>query len=94
MLTPKNFSNHHGAIIQNSNNNRAMLDSMIKKQTINSGRNRGHMNSTTLRQDGNNNGRMMIKKAMSPVIDTNPRNMNVGYGSNPLVNSQVSQGSQ
>ena len=70
-----------------------MLDSMIKKQTINSGRARGHMNSTTLRQDGSNNGRMMIKKAMSPVIDTNARNMNGGYGSNPLQNSQVSQGS-
>jgi hypothetical protein len=43
---------------------------MIRKQTINSGRARG-MNSTTLRQDGNNTnqGRLIIKKTISPGFD-------------------------
>jgi len=39
--------NHHGAIIQGQNNR--VLDNMIKKHSINSGRVRGQINSTTIR---------------------------------------------
>jgi len=65
----------HGAIIQNQgnngSNNRNMLESMIKKNNINSGRVRGQINSTTIRQDNNtsnNGGRIFIKKALSPDV--------------------------
>jgi hypothetical protein len=41
IITPKGYTNHHGAIIQATGNNKNMLDNMIKKQSINSGRVRG-----------------------------------------------------
>jgi len=44
---------------------------MIKKHSINSGRARGQMNSTTLRQEGNNGGRLIIKKTISPHNEPN-----------------------
>jgi|APSaa5957512535_1039671.scaffolds.fasta_scaffold23114_1 hypothetical protein len=60
-----------------------MLDNMIKKQTINSGRVRGQMNSTQIRQDGNaRHGALVIKKTMSPTIDASNN-----YVANPLQNS-------
>ena len=44
---------------------------MIKKNTINSGRQRGNMNSTTIRTDNSqsNGGRLYIKKNLSPAYD-------------------------
>jgi hypothetical protein len=55
----------HGAMIQGNSNR--MLNQVIKKHSINSGRTRGQMNSTTLRQEGANaGGRMIIKKTVSP----------------------------
>ena len=62
-------SNQHGALMnyQGASNNR--INHVIKKHSINSGRTRGQMNSTTLRQDSNgstNAGRMIIKKTVSP----------------------------
>jgi len=69
--TKNSYSHGHGAIIQNtSNNNRNMLESMIKKNNINSGRVRNQINSTTIRQENpNSGGRIFIKKALSPGID-------------------------
>jgi len=55
----------HGAMIQGNSNR--MLNQVIKIHSINSGRTRGQMNSTTLRQEGANaGGRMIIKKTVSP----------------------------
>ena len=50
---------------------------MIKKQALNSGRGRGQMNSTTLRQEANGSnagGRILIKKTVSP---TNESSFNI-----------------
>ena len=64
-----------------SSNNRP-LNQVLKKNQLNSGRSRGTMNSTTLRQDGNgsNPGRFIVKKAMSPTNENfsmNHHNLNI-----------------
>jgi len=67
----QNMGAQHGAMIQGGSNNR--INQVIKKHSINSGRTRGHMNSTTLRQEGNgssNAARMIIKKTVSPTNDS------------------------
>ena len=52
-------------------NNKQILDSMLRKNNLNSGRNRNQVNSTTIRQtnDSSVNGRVYIKKALSPSFD-------------------------
>jgi hypothetical protein len=49
-----------------------MLDQLMKNNSLNSGRlNRNNINSTTIRNENSNsnNGRMFIKKALSPPIE-------------------------
>lgn len=58
-------------MIEGGNNNR--INQVIKKHSINSGRARGQMNSTTLRQEANgssNAARMIIKKTVSPTNES------------------------
>lgn len=83
----------HGAIIQNAQNNRQMLDSMIKKNSINSGRTRVQMNSTTIRENNaSNGGRLIIKKTISPGIDSS--NFQPNLNQTMTVSNQNKQPSQ
>ena len=56
---------------------------MIRKNTINSGRTRGNINSTTIRTDNSqsNGGRLYIKKNLSPSYDPQSQSK----GPNPMV---------
>ena len=63
---------------------------MIKKQALNSGRGRGQMNSTTLRQEANGSnagGRILIKKTVSPANDSSFNiNNQISAAQNPSSN--------
>jgi hypothetical protein len=77
METNQNIKSYgHGAIIQSQANNKQFLDQMIRKNTINSGRTRGNINSTTIRTDNSqtNNGRLYIKKNLSPTYESQTQN--------------------
>jgi hypothetical protein len=80
----------HGAIIQSQANNKQFLDQMIRKNTINSGRTRGNINSTTIRTDNSqsNGGRLYIKKNLSPSYDPQSQNKGVTQLMNQNFNSQ------
>lgn len=59
-------------MIQGASTN-SRINQVIKKHSINSGRTRGQINSTTLRQEANgssNAARMIIKKTVSPSNDS------------------------
>mmetsp|Transcript_21850 Transcript_21850/g.33853 ORF Transcript_21850/g.33853 Transcript_21850/m.33853 type:complete len:93 (-) Transcript_21850:2273-2551(-) len=83
-------NSNHGAFIQGNSNR--VLDNMIQNHSINSGRARGQMNNTTLRQDGSNAGRLIIKKTISPHNEPN-QPPNVNHFLNHSQNSQQSQAS-
>lgn len=78
----KNYNSGHGAIIQMQGHagNKQMLDQMLKNSHLSSGRpdrHRNNVNSTTIRTEASqsNQGRMYIKKALSPSYENQMNNL-------------------